>query len=138
MWMAALWRHPQFQACLENESVGGYVVQQQHFRSELMAYRAFIGKIRRGKESEYIDAHKAVWPELLAAMKKAGVQKEICFVRGNHIFVYVESFNIDDTMKALSMDSVNQRWDLYMEPLLEQPVEGCSDLFLEMIEVFRT
>lgn len=102
-----------------------------------MACRAYIGKIRKGKENEYIEAHKAVWPDLLTAMKKVGVEKEICFVRGNYIFVYVESSDIDAAMQALSADPVNQRWDAYMEPLLEPPVEGRADLFPEMKEVFR-
>jgi L-rhamnose mutarotase len=111
--------------------------ENQYFRSEIMACCAYIGKIRKGKENEYIEAHKAVWPGLLTAMKKVGVEKEICFVRGNYIFVYVESSDIDAAMKALSADPVNQRWDAYMEPLLEPPVAGCADLFPEMKEVFQ-
>lgn len=102
-----------------------------------MAYRAYIGKIRKGKEKEYIDAHKAVWPELIDAMKKAGIENESCFVIGNYIFVYVEASNIEATMETLMRDSVNQRWDVFMEPLLEPPVEGCAEFFPEMKEVFR-
>src|SRR5438034_8942026 len=102
-----------------------------------MDCRAYIGKIRQGKENEYVGAHKAVWPELLTAMKKAGVEKEICFVRGNYIFVYVESSDVEVAMQILAADSVNQRWDVYMESLLEPPVEGCAELFPEMNEVFR-
>jgi L-rhamnose mutarotase len=102
-----------------------------------MAYRAYIGKIRKGKENDYIEAHKAVWPELLAAMRNAGVEKESCFVLGNYIFVFVESSDIDATMEALSADPINQRWDVFMEPLLEPPVEGCAELFPQMREVFQ-
>ena len=102
-----------------------------------MAYRAFIGKIRKGKEDEYLDAHKAVWPELIDAMKRVGVERESCFVFRNYIFVYVEASDIDATMESLMRDPVNQKWDAFMEPLLEPPVDGCSELFPEMKEVFR-
>jgi L-rhamnose mutarotase len=102
-----------------------------------MAYRAYIGKIKKGKEKDYIEAHKAVWPELIAAMRKAGVENESCFVLGNYIFVYIEASDINATMEVLSADPVNQKWDIFMEPLLEFPVEGCTELFPKMTEVFR-
>jgi len=102
-----------------------------------VAYRAFIGKVRKGKEDEYLDAHKAVWPELIDAMKRVGVERESCFVFRNYIFVYVEASDIDATMESLMRDQVNQRWDAFMEPLLEPPVDGCPELFPEMKEVFR-
>jgi L-rhamnose mutarotase len=94
-----------------------------------MACRAYIGKIRKGKENEYIEAHKAVWPDLLTAMKKVGVEKEICFVRGNYIFVYVESSDIDAAMQALSADPVNQRWDAYMESVKNKRRVAPGDLY---------
>ena len=102
-----------------------------------MSYRSFIGKIRKGKEEEYIAAHRSVWPELIDAMRKVGVERESCFVCGNYIFVYVEASDIDATLEKLQRDPVNQKWDVFMEPLLELPVEGCSDFFPEMKEVFR-
>lgn len=102
-----------------------------------MAYSAYIGKIKKGKEKDYIEAHKAVWPELLASMRTAGVEKESCFVLGNCIFVYIEATDINSTIKALSADPVNQRWDVFMEPLLEPPMEGGSEQFPQMTEVFR-
>jgi len=102
-----------------------------------MAHSAYIGKIKKGKEKDYIEAHKAVWPELLAAMEKAGVERESCFVHGNYIFAYIEASDIDATMQALSKDPVNQKWDIFMEPLLEPPLEDCTELFPQMTEVFR-
>ena len=53
-----------------------------------MAYRAYIGKIRKGKENEYIEAHKVVWPELIDAMKKAGMQgKAVLFSAITSLFM---------------------------------------------------
>lgn len=101
-----------------------------------MAYRAYLGKIRKGKEDEYVEVHKAVWPELIEAMRRAGVKQERCFVVGNYICVYMESSTPDATMETLARDPINQKWDVFMEPLLEPPVDGCPELFPEMKEVF--
>lgn len=100
-------------------------------------HRAYIGRIRPGKEQEYIDAHKAVWPELIEAMKRAGVRKESCFLFENIVFVYVEAEHMAVTMDKLARDPINQKWDLFMEPLLESPSTSSSELFPEMQEVFR-
>ena len=67
-------------------------------------YRAYIGRIRRGKVDDYIKAHERVWPELIDAMKRAGVERESCFVFGNHIFVYVEAKNIDMATERLARE----------------------------------
>jgi L-rhamnose mutarotase len=102
-----------------------------------MGYRAYIGRIREGKQQDYIEAHKTVWPELIDAMKEAGVSKESCFVLNNHIFVYVEAPDIGATIEKLANDPVNQRWDTLMESMLERPTTDSLELFPEMTEVFR-
>jgi L-rhamnose mutarotase len=102
-----------------------------------MGYRAFIGKIRKGKEEEYVAVHRNVWPELLDAMKEVGVEKESCFVFGSYIFVYVEAADIVSTLEKLQNNPVNQKWDVFMEPILEPPIDGCPEFFPEMTEVFR-
>lgn len=102
-----------------------------------MACRAYLGKIRKGKQQEYIEAHKAVWPELIDVMKQAGVTRESCFVLDDHVFVYVEAADIDATMERLASNPVNQKWDVFMESILELPSEERLGLFPEMMEVFR-
>lgn len=102
-----------------------------------MAHRAYIGRIRKGKEQDYVEAHKTVWPELICVMRQAGVSRESCFVLDNHVFVYVEATDIDATMEKLANDPVNQRWDAFMESLLERPIIDSPGFFPEMTEVFR-
>ena len=99
-------------------------------------HRAYVGRIRKGKKREYISAHANVWPELIAAMRGAGVERECCFVFGDLIFVYVESDDIESTMKKLADDPVNQKWDRYMSGLLDKPDAGSSEMFPEIAEVF--
>jgi L-rhamnose mutarotase len=102
-----------------------------------MEYGAYFGKIRPGKQREYLEAHKAVWPELLEVMRQAGVSKESCFVLENYIVVYVEADDIKETMDKLAENPINQRWDTFMEGILERPISNRPELFPEMMEVFR-
>jgi L-rhamnose mutarotase len=101
-----------------------------------MAHRAYIGQIRPGKVDEYVKAHEEVWPELIEVMRRCGISRESCFVFGNHIFVYVEADDIDATMARLNQETLNQKWDVYMEPLLEKPGKETGEFFPPMREVF--
>ena len=100
-------------------------------------YQAFMGKVRAGKEPEYIEAHRSVWPDLIRAMHSAGVQREMVFMFANYLFVYLEAEDIDSANAKLAADPVNQRWDDFMEPLLEAPTGNSRELFHPMTEVFR-
>lgn len=102
-----------------------------------MGYRVYFGRIRAGKRREYIEAHRAVWPELLEVMRQAGVSRESCFVLEDYVVVYVEADNIEATMEQLAKNPVNQRWDSFMEGILEPPLSDRPDFFAEMIEVFK-
>jgi L-rhamnose mutarotase len=97
---------------------------------------AYVGKIREGKTAEYTCVHEKVWPELIDAMRRAGVERESCFVFGRQIFVYVEAPDLDLTMKNLAEDPISQEWERSMELLLERPQEDNPELFLQMAEVF--
>ena len=102
-----------------------------------MVCRAYIGKIKPGKVRDYIKAHEKVWPELIDAMKKAGLKEEICFVYGNHIFIYREGADIDAALEKLGRDPLSKKWEASMEPLLEKPAKDLDDFFPQMREVFR-
>src|ERR1041384_4176076 len=100
-------------------------------------YQTFVGKLKRGKEQEYIEAHRNVWPELKRSMRDAGVLQEMVFMLDNYLFVYIEADDVDATKSKLAADPVNQRWDVFMAPLLEPPVAGSTELFPQLVEVFK-
>ena len=41
-----------------------------------MARVAWTGRLRPDKIDEYVTAHAAVWPDMLAMIKEAGIQPE--------------------------------------------------------------
>src|SRR5208337_376219 len=89
-------------------------VCRRTIRRNSMAHCGYIGKIKPGKVDDYVKAHEEVWPELIEVMKKAGLEKEICFLYGNHVFIYREAADLDGALDKLSREPLNQKWDEYM------------------------
>ena len=85
-----------------------------------MQRRAWFLRVRKGKEEEYRRAHAAVWPELIAAAREAGLRNHSCFLSGRNVMVYAEAEDIDATLDHLLKAQVKKRWDHLMSSLLEE------------------
>jgi len=85
-----------------------------------MQRRAWFLRVREGKEEEYRRAHAAVWPELIAAAREAGLRNHSCFLAGRNVMVYAEAEDIDATLDHLLKSVVKKRWDRAMSNLLEE------------------
>ena len=101
-----------------------------------MAHAGYIGRIKPGKADEYIKAHENVWPELIELAGKAGLEKEVCFVHGDFVFIYREAADLTGALEKLSREPLNQKWDDYMATILEKPAEEVTDCFVQMKEAF--
>ena len=58
---------------------------------------AFVLRVRPEKIDEYVEAHRAVWPDMLQALRDAGIGNYSIFRDGNQVFGYFES---DDLGRA--------------------------------------
>ena len=60
----------------------------------LMQRVAFLLRLRPGTEEAYDKAHAAVWPEMLALLKRAGISEYSIFRRDQLLFLtmHVERF----------------------------------------------
>jgi L-rhamnose mutarotase len=96
---------------------------------------AFVLKVRPESIEEYIDAHRAVWPELLDALRAAGIRNYSIFRTGNEVFGYFESDDLEAAGRYLAAQEVNSRWQDHMAALLEERVPDGGPPPLE--EVFR-
>ena len=96
---------------------------------------AFVLRVRADKIDEYIEAHRNVWPEMLAALHEAGIRNYTIFRHGNEMFGYYESEDLEAAGAYMAAQEVNSRWQAAMAELLERRVadEGPSPLQ----EVFR-
>ncbi len=84
-----------------------------------MEHILFKQKVRPEKREEYIKAHKDCWPDLLRMLKTSGVERELIWIDGDELYIYVMAEHFDAAMEKQSQDSIFQRWVEKMSPLLE-------------------
>jgi L-rhamnose mutarotase len=96
---------------------------------------AFVLRVRPERLDEYVEAHRAVWPELLEALKGAGIRNYTIFRDGNRMFGYFEADDLDSAGRYLAEQEVVTRWQDAMAELLEERVPDEGPPPLE--EIFR-
>ncbi len=80
----------------------------------------FMQKVKTGKMDEYKETHKNVWPELLEAIKDCGIEREIIWMHGDNIFIYMMSKNFESAMAKLGEREIFKKWLQKMEDLLDE------------------
>ena len=96
---------------------------------------AFVLSVRPDKIDEYVEAHRSVWPEMLAALREAGIRNYTIFRHGNEMFGYFESDDLTSAAAYMEAQEVNARWQDAMAGLLEARVPSAGPPMLE--EIFR-
>lgn len=96
---------------------------------------AFVLRVRPDKIDEYVEAHRNVWPEMLAALRGAGIRNYTIFRNGNEMFGYFESDDLEAAAAFMAAQDVNARWQDAMALLLEERVADAGPPALE--EIFR-
>ena len=94
---------------------------------------AFVLRVRPDKVDEYVEAHENVWPEMLAALRAAGIRNYTIFRHGNEMFGYFESDDLEAAAAYMEAQDVNTRWQDTMAPLLEERVPDAGPPVLEAI-----
>jgi L-rhamnose mutarotase len=88
----------------------------------------------------YVEAHAAVWPQVLATIKVCNIRNYSIFFMDNQLFAYFEYLGDDFAadMAKMAADSVTQQWWAIMMPM-QQPLatrqEG--EWWANMREVFH-
>ncbi len=90
---------------------------------------AYTLSVRPGKEEGYREAHRAVWPELIAAAERAGIRNHSVFLHGRTLFLYVEADDVDRAFRELKKQDVKARWDKWMEEFLEPGNTPLEEVF---------
>ncbi len=100
-----------------------------------MRREAFALQIRPDKVAEYVEAHRQVWPEVLDAVKRAGIRNYTIFLHGNTAFGYFECDDPAAANAVLAADPYCIRWEDRMEEFLSDrvPADGAPAL----TEIFR-
>jgi L-rhamnose mutarotase len=103
----------------------------------------FLLQVRPDRIEEYKERHRAVWPEMLAALRDTGWRNYSLHLRDDGLLVgYVECDDLDAARRAMSATEVNARWQAEMAPFftgLEGPngQQSPDESFLVLEEVFH-
>jgi L-rhamnose mutarotase len=89
--------------------------------------------------AEYAERHRAVWPEMLDALRDTGWRNYSLFLAGDGLLIgYVESDDLMASQAAMAKTEVNARWQAEMAEFFtgidgRPPDEG----FALLTEVFH-
>ncbi|MDT3445574.1 L-rhamnose mutarotase [Pseudofrankia sp. BMG5.37] len=75
----------------------------------------FTLRVRPDRLAEYAERHRAVWPEMLDALRAAGWHNYSLFLRDDGLLIgYVESPDLAAAQAAMAATEVNTRWQKEM------------------------
>lgn len=88
-----------------------------------MAHYAWVLGLRPGCEEEYKRRHDQIWPEMLAALRSAGIRNYSIFRHGLVLIGYFETDDLTASIAALTNSDVNRRWAESMVPLMQIDID---------------
>ncbi len=92
-----------------------------------MAGYAWVLEVRTGYEIEYKKRHDEIWPEMLEALKAAGIRNYNIYRHGLTLFGYFETDDLEATKATLAASDANARWGEYMGPIMKIEVDPSTD-----------
>jgi L-rhamnose mutarotase len=82
----------------------------------------FTLQVRPERLAEYRERHKAVWPEMLEALRDAGWHNYSLFLRDDGLLIgYLETEDFERALSAMAEADVNRRWQQEMKPFFVSP-----------------
>lgn len=98
----------------------------------------FLLKVKQDKLTEYREAHKAVWPDMLDALRETGWHNYSLFLRPDGMLVgYLETENFDQALAGMAQREVNMRWQKQMGHLFESLTGRPDESMIRLEEVFH-
>ena len=68
-------------------------------------------RLKPGSEERYEEYHRAVWPEVVEAIKANGIRKYFIFRDGLDLFHFIECDDYDSAIKEIAKDPTSMRWE---------------------------
>ena len=88
---------------------------------------AWVLEVRPGYEEEYVRRHREIWPEMVEALRSAGIGNYSIFRHGLALFGYFETDDIEKTREYLANDETNRRWSEWMDPIMKVDIDPTTD-----------
>ncbi len=100
---------------------------------------AFLINLKPGADpAEYQRRHNEIWPEMVEALRGAGIHNYSIFRHGETLFAYLECDDFARMARTLATDAVNARWQEYMRDMLtieSDPATGFAKTLPEMFHL---
>src|SRR5215472_18175596 len=81
----------------------------------------FVLQVKPDRIQEYKDRHRAVWPEMQAALRETGWTNYSLFLRADGLLIgYLETPDFKRARTEMARREVNRRWQSQMADLFEQ------------------
>ncbi len=99
----------------------------------------FLLRVRPDRLAEYRERHRAVWPEMLEALRATGWRNYSLFLDDDGLLVgYLETEDLERALAGMEATDVNARWQAEMAEFFELPEEARPDTgFRRLEEVFH-
>jgi L-rhamnose mutarotase len=95
----------------------------------------FLLRVKPDRLDEYKEAHKKVWPEMLAALSRHGWTNYSLFLKPDGLLVgYVETPDFQKAVDGMQGEDVNRRWQAAMKDFFTTLKQGAADTSLEVLE----
>lgn len=101
-----------------------------------MARYCFLLQVRPDLLDEYRERHRAVWPDMLAALRDSGWHNYSIFARPDGLLVgYVEADDLAAAQEAMARTEVNARWQAEMSRYFDG--QRADETFELLDEIFH-
>jgi L-rhamnose mutarotase len=99
----------------------------------------FLLKVKENKIKEYKERHKAVWPEMIEALRRTGWHNYSLFLREDGLlFGYFETpEDFQTALDGMAQEEINARWQELMAPFFEGAGDHADKMMVELEEVFH-
>ncbi|MGF1648120.1 MAG: L-rhamnose mutarotase [Kineosporiaceae bacterium] len=94
----------------------------------------FTLQVRPDRLDEYVERHRAVWPEMLRALAAAGWRDYTLHLRADGLLVgIVTADDLAAAQDAMTSRPVNERWQAEMAPYFQDLDDVSPDLGLRVL-----
>ena len=99
----------------------------------------FLLQVKRHRLEEYKARHRAVWPEMLEALRRAGWHNYSLFLRDDGLLIgYVETPDFERALSLMAATEVNARWQAEMAEFFDGvPGRKADEQMAPVPEVFH-
>ncbi len=101
----------------------------------VMTRVAWTARLRPDKADAYVEAHANVWPDVVAAIRAAGIRDYSIWLCGDRVFAQYETDDQEASLRIESAAEATQRWRALMREYFEDEVATEGVTWLE--EIFR-